>query len=86
MVRIAEHEYHTRRNACLLSPVALHMAENEHVIDKNSYALLASEHRDYFRKFKESIYIRSLEVKMNIQNGTQVNPIWCTSLVNFLKF
>jgi hypothetical protein len=44
------------------------------------------EHRDYFRKFKESIYIRSLEVKMNIQNGTQVNPIWCTSLVNFLKF
>ncbi len=86
MVRIAEHEYHTRRNACLISPVALHMAENEHEIDKNSYALLASEHRDYFRKFKESIYIRSLEVKMNIQNGTQVNPIWCTSLVNFLKF
>jgi hypothetical protein len=84
MVRFKEHIDDIRREN-LYSPVALHCLENDHNIDQNSLRLIIPEHRKYFRKFKESLYIRnSGDDKINKSNGMNINSIWCSALLTFL--
>ncbi|OXA39128.1 hypothetical protein Fcan01_26135 [Folsomia candida] len=83
MIRIAEHQNDIRRGSAT-SPVAIHMLENDHQLDTNSFKLIVPENRKFFRKFKEALHIKNLPNKINISNGLNVNPIWCSTLLNFL--
>lgn len=84
--RIKEHEQAISNNNTKISPVASHMHENNHELDPTSFKLLLREPRKYFRKFKESIHIRSLHNRMNISKGQPVSSIWSSTLINFLKY
>jgi hypothetical protein len=86
MIRINEHEQDIRRAAIKKSPVALHMHENGHELDPNSYKLILPEPRKYFRKFKESLYIKQATEKMNTSKGMPVNSLWSSTLLDFLSF
>lgn len=83
MTRITEHQNDIRRGSTT-SPVAIHMLENDHHIDPNSVKLIVPENRKFFRRFKESLHIRKLSHKINISNGLNVNPIWSSTLLDFL--
>jgi Reverse transcriptase (RNA-dependent DNA polymerase)/GIY-YIG catalytic domain len=84
--RIKEHENAIRNQTVTISPVAKHMIENCHQLDQSSHKLILREHRRFYRKFKESLYIRSLPNKMNISKGSPINPIWSSTLTNFLMY
>lgn len=83
MVRIAEHQNDIRRESTT-SPVAAHMIENDHQLDPNSFKLVVPENRKFFRKFKEALHIKKLTSKINISSGVNINPIWSSTLLNFL--
>lgn len=94
MERISEHERDIRNGHVMSirgdeefihSPVALHMIENDHQLNSASYKLLTIEPRKYFRRFKETLYIASVNNKMNISRGMIVNSIWCETLSDFFK-
>jgi hypothetical protein len=84
-IRFEEHEKDIRKMN-IKSPVALHMAENQHNLNPSSLKLLMPEPRTFFRKFKEGLLIRSTEKKMNSSQGKNINSIWCSTLVDFFKF
>jgi hypothetical protein len=86
ITRIMEHKHHVD-TASTTSPISLHMLENDHELDLNSMSLLIPEKRKYFRRFKESLYIRKLDpsIKMNSSNGMIINPLWSSTLLNFFK-
>lgn len=84
--RIKEHEHAITSCNTKISPVALHVIQNNHVLDSSSFKLIAREPRKFFRKFKEAIHIRSLDNKMNISKGLSISQIWSATLVPFLKF
>jgi predicted GIY-YIG superfamily endonuclease len=86
MTRIKEHEQDIRRAAIRKSPIALHMLENDHELDPDSYKLILKEPRKYFRKFKEGLYIRQATHKMNTSKGMPINSLWSSTLVHFLNF
>ncbi|OXA38592.1 hypothetical protein Fcan01_26635 [Folsomia candida] len=83
MIRITEHQNDIRRESTT-SPVAAHMIENDHQLDPNSFKLVVPEQRRFFRKFKEALHIKKLTNKINISNGVNINPIWSSTLLNFL--
>ncbi|XP_035701367.1 uncharacterized protein LOC118433502 [Folsomia candida] len=83
--RFLEHQNDVRR-LNIKSPIFLHTIENQHQIDATSLKMIMKEPRKYHRKFKEAILIRSSNNIMNSSKGMNVNPIWCATLVNFLKF
>ena len=84
-VRYIEHRKDTEKMN-VKSPVALHMAENEHILDDNSLKMLLPEGRSYHRKFKESLMIRSSPQLMNSSKGMNINSIWSSTLIDFLYY
>ena len=70
----------------IISPVALHMMENSHEINHTSIKLITKEQRPFYRKFKESLYIRNTKRRMNTSKGLLINPIWLSTLIPFLNY
>lgn len=84
-IRFIEHQNDVKRSN-IKSPVFLHMIENEHNIDLNSLKMMFPESRKFHRKFKEGLSIRNTSNNMNSSRGMNINPIWSSTLINFLKF
>jgi hypothetical protein len=86
ITRLMEHK-HNVDTGSITSPISLHMLEHDHELDLNSIKLLIPETRKFFRRFKESLYIRKLppSIKMNSSNGMIINPHWSSTLLNFFK-
>jgi hypothetical protein len=85
-VRIKEHENAIRSNNVQISPVALHMINEDHHLDTTSYKLIHREPRKFYRKFKEALHIKNTTNKMNISKGVPINSIWSSQLLSFLKY
>jgi len=84
--RLKEHEADIRHNRILTSAVALHYAEfPDHSINKKESSLIEIESRNFQRKYKESLYIRSMPQKMNLDNGIQIHDNWSSLLIPLLK-
>jgi len=84
--RLKEHEADIRHNRILTSAVALHYTEfPDRSINKNKSSLIELEARNFQRKYKESLYIRSIPKKMNLDNGIQIHDNWSSLIIPLLK-
>ena len=65
--------------------LARHIHENpDHQIN-NDAELVEYEGRYFHRKFKESLYIRKAESKMNDNDGMDLDAVWTSALLPFVK-
>lgn len=72
------------RNKNEKSAVFKHMEKTGHNI--KSIELIEYEPREWKRKIKEGLYIKSLENNMNISFGKRIPAIWSSGLIKFFKF
>ena len=64
-----------------LSPIAEHAVFTKdgkiHGVDNDKFIVLEPEPRLYYRKFKESLYIRNCkQPKLNWNEGKEIDKIW----------
>jgi hypothetical protein len=86
VTRFNEHLVQCRTLNVEQSAIALHLAENEgHTPNNNSLVLIEKEPRKFFRKVKESLYIRKCVDSMNTNQGWKVHPVWSSTLIPLLK-
>jgi hypothetical protein len=86
VTRFNEHINNCRKNQVNLSAIALHLSENTgHFPDESSLILIEKESRFFYRKTKESLYIRKCCNTMNTNYGWKVNSIWTSTLTPLLK-
>lgn len=71
-IRMKEHQNDIRKGNIETSAIALHSIENNHRIDFNSAVLIEPEPRFFHRLFKESMYIRKAQHKMNHNNAMDI--------------
>jgi hypothetical protein len=84
--RYSEHLQHCKHLRVEQSAIALHLAEHPgNFPDNGSLVLLEKEHRQFFRKTKESLYIRKCPNKMNTNEGWKVHPVWSSTLIPLMK-
>lgn len=71
----------------IVSAVAQHIKDNPtHTIHFQSTALIESEHRYFYRKYKEGLYIKKLDKdKINSNDGKNINPIWAALLLPIIR-
>jgi hypothetical protein len=86
VTRFNEHLVQCRNLNVEQSAIALHLAENEgHIPNNDSLVLIEKEPRKFFRKVKESLYIRKCVDSMNTNQGWKVHPVWSSTLIPLLK-